>query len=211
MVATVWCDKKPIYFLSSIHMPVKPCSVQRGDDKGNSLEIPATPCVVEYNRHMGGVDKNDQNASIDKSRKQYKWYAKLIHKGIMWSLYNGFIIEGHFVDHREPGKRRRDFYSFCLDAAHQLVGDFTNRQRIHRMSANRSSHKRLTDSDHFPTVTDSYDLRCVVCDEKYRRKLTTKRSKTTITCTSQHCGVPLCVKRGSNCWSEWHSKLEYWH
>ena len=159
--------------------------VSRKDGRGINQKVPATPSISEYNRHMGGVDTNDSFTAIDKSRKQYKWYGPLFIKSIMWALYNGFIIEGYFVNHVSQGSRKQDFRSFCLDVAYQLVDRFSSRQRIGRPSISRSSHRRII-------------------------KQNGKRTKTAFICSSAQCNVPLCIKVDSTCWRDWHTIVEFW-
>ena len=55
--------------------------------------IPATSVVVDYNDHMNAVDKLDQNTVLDKSRKQYKWYMRLVLKMVEWAIFNAFVLE----------------------------------------------------------------------------------------------------------------------
>ena len=65
MVVTVWMDRKPIYFLGNIHIAEDPYTfVVRHDQKGNDLIFTAPPCVLDYNKNMGGTDMG-----IDRSRK----------------------------------------------------------------------------------------------------------------------------------------------
>ena len=69
ILATVWLDSKPVYFLSTIHSPSFPpgtpvenrTAQQRGGSKiREALQVP--PVVKEYNKDMGGVDIFDQHA-----------------------------------------------------------------------------------------------------------------------------------------------------
>ena len=81
---------------------------------------------------------------------------------------------------------------------------------------------RLTPGPHYAKVPidTSTDHVCVVCSEKHHRYKNQnpgvlfknnphKKSKTTIICTL--CQRYLCVKRGSTCFEDWHTKREYWH
>jgi len=61
MSITVWCDRSPIYFISTFHDPHIVDSVNR---KNKSGEVSAAACpqvVKEYTASMGGCDLNDQN------------------------------------------------------------------------------------------------------------------------------------------------------
>jgi hypothetical protein len=110
---------------------------------------------------------------LDKSRKTYHWYNRLSRKCLIWAIFNGYIIEGKFVDHTVQGKRKRDFDSFNLDVIHQLAGDCRvgKRQSIGR----GDPEDRLDGKDHEPFFPEdaTTDNLCAVCLEKrsmYKRR-----------------------------------------
>ena len=70
---------KVVHMLSTFHQPTL---VQIGTDaNGNPLHKPSV--IRDYNLHMGGVDRVDQQL-----RKTYKWYRKLALTIIMQMLLN---------------------------------------------------------------------------------------------------------------------------
>ena len=220
IIATMWCDNKPIYFLTTIHVAESDgLEVSRRDKRGNKQPVPCTPCVSEYNKNMGGVDVNDKMTRLDKSRRTYRWYLRLERKCLFWALFNGFILQKSNTT-IEEGKRKPDFRGFCYDVAHALVGPFSSRKRKVAVG-NPCKPLRITDTDHMPIKSDGTDHLCVVCNEKYKRfkmsnprmhysELPYKRVKTTFKCASNHCNVHLCITRTSTCWKDWHSKVQYW-
>ena len=173
---------------------------------------------------MGGVDVNDRMTALNKSRKTYHWYMRLVRKCFMLAAYNGYVLEGCFVNHSPVGKRKRDFNDFFLDLVHQLIrayGCVNNKKRS--SVSHGEAPARLDRKDHEPVVPDdatSNNL-CVVCYEKYTRfvqanrnnrvpyaQIPVKKVKTVVKCTK--CDVWLCVKRGSTCWQSYHSKVQFW-
>ena len=70
---------------------------------------------------MNGVDKLDQMTGQNKSKKCMKWYRRVETKLMETSLYNAYVIEGHVIDHKVGNVMKRDFLSFRLDLAHQLI------------------------------------------------------------------------------------------
>ena len=93
ILATRWCDRRPIYFLSTCFIPEHDeCNVIRHDKRGNELVVKATPAVVEYNKMMGGVDINDKMAKMDKSRKTYRWYTRVDRKMLLLAMVNSYIL-----------------------------------------------------------------------------------------------------------------------
>ena len=72
-----------------------------------------------YNKHMGGVDHHNKMAILDKSRKAYKWYSRLVRKCNQWSLYNAGVLFKTGNDLPEVS----EFRTFVLDALIGLIGD----------------------------------------------------------------------------------------
>ena len=73
---------------------------------------------------MGPVDSNDQMTTVCKSRKQLRWYMRLIIKYLAIPAYNSYIIDGHFKEHAPENHGRRDFTAFREDLIHELVGNW---------------------------------------------------------------------------------------
>lgn len=171
---------------------------------------------------MGGVDINDRMAALAKSRKTKKWYCRLFRKGLMWCLFNGYIIEGYYVSHNPHGKRKRRFRQFILDVAHQLVGDFKRNSKFTSKGIVDNGKRRLSPGKHFPVVDDHRkNASCVVCSERQLRFMKAnpevsnseipvehKKKKSVYSC--QLCGVILCLKSGTTCWSKWHEAVDFW-
>lgn len=211
IVATRWTDKRPIYFLSNAHVASYPdCTVQRTDKKGNKLTVPATPSVVEYNKYMGGVDLNDKMSRLDKSRKTYKWYARIDKKGIMWAMFNAYVLYKHI--HKDA-----DYRKFQLDVIHGLIDGNTFIARIEPNEPSTSSMARLHGKSHTPVLnaSASSNNRCVVCREKWKHARLSqstvnqvKAAKTKYQC--RDCDVYICIKIDSTCWADYHSKEHYW-
>lgn len=216
LVATRWVDKSPIYFLSNAHLPEREgITVLRTTKTGERVEVKATPSVVEYNKYMGGVDHNDKMTRIDKSRKSYKWYARVDRKCIMWAMYNAFVL----YRERHPSKDYRDF---TLDVIHDLIGKKSFkliRKSTDGISAAAATVDERLDitKPHAPAVepSGSHSYRCKVCELAFskerrqnphlpRSQLKAKSVKTVFYCCV--CNVHLCIKRDSTCWADWHTK-----
>lgn len=126
VVAFVWKDSKPMHFLSTAHYPDEVATVQRQQKERCSgqysvKEVESHKIVVDYNANMGAVDTNDQMTTVRKSKKQLRWYMRLIVKFLEISAYNSYIIEGHFKEHLPKHRRKKDFTAFTEDLIHELV------------------------------------------------------------------------------------------
>lgn len=106
ITAVVWCDRQPIYFLSTYHDPAMTTSINRKNKDGTVTAVKCPQLVVDYNRFMGGVDHNDQMAKLFKPRKHYRWSCRFFLKCVMWVCYNAYIVAGHYIPHRKTGSRR---------------------------------------------------------------------------------------------------------
>lgn len=219
IVANTWMDRKPIHTFSTIHVPDGPFTVTRHDNRGAALILPAPPSIVCYNAKMHGVDLNDKMTSLQRSRETYHWYQRLFRKGLFWTAYNGYLLEGHFVDYNPPGTRKRDFREFILELIHELVGQFSTRQRAHQGPMRPIPRLIAEEFQHFPEEGVSKDHVCIVCNEKYKRFMRAhpqsayadcpvRRTKTIWRCSK--CGVYLCVHKGFTCFADYHRKYEYW-
>lgn len=97
LLALKWIDRKDVYMLSTKHASVEMCDtgkkrVQKGGkrDEKNTMK---PKCVMEYNRGMGGVDRQDQRlACFPVMRKFLKGYRKIFFYMVDMGIYNSFAL-----------------------------------------------------------------------------------------------------------------------
>ncbi|KAK6177155.1 hypothetical protein SNE40_015314 [Patella caerulea] len=217
----VWNDNKPINFLSSYHNPTDMGSEDRKSKDGTVKNIKCPVLVSDYNKYMGGCDKNDQISRLNRTRRHYKWPRRLFVKFMYWTLYNAYVIMNHYSPHKANGKRYRTFNMFLDELCLQLIGDY-------RTLAVRRESRELDVPTRMQNVGLHYPERpseatgnnvCVVCSYKFNQFQRTnqpkskkdcpyKQKKTTFWCA--YCRRYLCIREGSSCWNDWHNKVEYW-
>ena len=141
------------------------------------------PAVAEtYQRHMGGVDRNQQlRAKYPVGRPSKKYWKYFLHYIISLCLVNGFLLlkeTNTFPTVRSQYK----FMDFIIDVATKLTSGFTSRKR-------RIAH---TDQPSYPMqghrsnkLTRSRGDCKVCCDRRLGRRKTTSFG-----CTK--CDVHLC-------------------
>ena len=82
-------DKKEIYFLSAIHKAN--VDTRKRDPQGNVVR--KLKLIEDYNRYMGGVDKNDEMICTYSSiRKSMKWTKKVAFHFIEEGILNAYIL-----------------------------------------------------------------------------------------------------------------------
>ena len=59
---------------------------------------------------MGGTDKNDQMAKLQKSRRHYNWPRRLVMKFMMWDAYNAYVLMGCIKPHTPRSGRTFTFH-----------------------------------------------------------------------------------------------------
>ncbi|BFZ02399.1 hypothetical protein BsWGS_05438 [Bradybaena similaris] len=213
----VWMDRKPINFISSFHNPQEVGTVNRRNKDGTLTEVPMPKLVKEYNKFMGGCDRNDQMTRLHHTRRHYRWPRRLMMKGLMWAIYNSYVIMGHF---KPEEVKKSTFQNFVDDISLALVGAYRT-TAVRRESRTDVPQRMENVGMHYPEAPEgvSRDHVCVVCEEKHNKYKKShpgvaykdnpyKKVKTTFWCG--FCKRYLCLKKGNTCWQDWHNKLEYW-
>lgn len=202
-----WKDKRLVRMISTIH---DASMKSTGKRKRNSADDIVKPmCIIQYNKHMKGVDRADQylaNSSI--FRKSIKWSKKVAFFLINCTLFNAFKI---YSNSNLQNKCR--FKKFLLEVAREWITLDSNECSFVPGTSSRTSKRapykdppfRLSGQlkDHVlekivtgvkinPTRT------CRVCSSKG------KRSETRYICKT--CCVPLHV---GDCYTAYHTKKKY--
>jgi len=176
------------------------------DRDGATIHKPR--CVLDYNRHMGGVDVVDQQLeSILAIRKTYKWYKKILFRLLLQSA-----LSAHKLCQRDRSKQ--DFLKFLHDCVTVMIG------KAPRLSATASagfdSVARLTGREHFPSKREyegegskrsSKKKKCRVCTARGLKTPKGGFVETTWVCEACPSNPGLCVDKG--CFREYHTKLDY--
>ena len=74
----VWQDRKPISFISNYHNPEDVSTGNRRNEDGTVQEVTMPHMVKDYNKFMGGCNKNDQMTRLHRSRRHYHWPRRLL-------------------------------------------------------------------------------------------------------------------------------------
>ena len=226
-----WKDRKVVYFLSSAHGPELGEPVQRNskDNQGNhtKIDVPCPVDVHDYNKLMGGVDKNDQMARMRKVQKQLKWYMRPAIKLLLIAAYNAYILEGKIRQQRNNnGRIMKSLLDFKEDLICDMIGNVRTppeslKRRRSVGAAEAHEERRLNNVGvHLPEKGQGRNHTCLVCQERIRRwnnanpnsdrpcPHVTRAPKTTIRCMD--CKDYFCLTNERNCFADFHTKAEYW-
>ena len=177
LLATIWVDKRSIYFLSTIPVAEPPlgstCTVKSRTTTGAQEDKPCPPCLPDYQCFMRGVDRNDQMQQYyNLGRRSIKWWKRIFYYLVESTILNSFTMESHVraAEHTHVSTRR-DYLTFRLVLASELIGTFTSRKRLGRPRSDEHAEcTRLNHNlDQYPR-TVAKTKRCVVCEGTRRRK-----------------------------------------
>ena len=183
MLAVRFNVRKEIYFLSTIHK-ANVINARKLDKHGNVVR--KLQLVDDYNKHMGGVDRNDEKiGTYSCMRKSMKWTKKVAFHFIEEGLLNAHILYA-----KEGG--RKPLLKFKLECINVLLA----------ASATEPSAPTASDrfsGRHFPEFISptqskqSLQKTCIVCTSNKKKE---KEADTNvgIVHTSQDSAQPLASK-----------------
>jgi len=195
LLAVKWHDKRDLLMLSTLHLPTRTNTGKSNRRTGEPVFKPQ--CVLDYNAHMGGVDKNGQlSGYYYMARKGMKVWKKMYFHFVNAMLLNSYIL------HKKYAEKPLSQYQFRLEVVKTLISSSTATHSLPKLSQWRGSHKATSQlrliSRCFPAHLQCTDAklhpkrRCVVCKAKGLRK------ETTYWCPTCHealvrCPMLLCV------------------
>lgn len=209
MSCVTWKDKKMVTLLSTY---VGSTPVSSVTTKKEKVEIPCPKIVLEYNKHMGGVDLMDSFLGrFHIPLRSKKWYLRIFFHLLDLTVINSWIIyKKNAIIRNIPKKDMLSMGQFRNELAQVLcsIGSNTEVRRGRPSSSfveNEIQAKkkrgpavvpppkdlRMDGSDHWPQVGIS--LRC-----KYPHC----KGYSTISCIK--CKVNLCLNKNNNCFVHFH-------
>ena len=184
LLFSLWQDKKVVSALST-GCEVGEGSVLRREKSGARRTFQCPYNIIQYNKYMGGVDRNDQLRQYYcvrlKSRKFYKY--------IFWFLFELAVANSYVLTRYVPstGHHCCHFVDYRLELAKQLIGDYNSRKRRGRPSTTISPQP-LVSVHHFPMKAPTRS-KCQRCSKRKVLKWTQWRCQA---CEKYFChtGLP---------------------
>ena len=201
MTALAWHDVKRVHVLSSIrNIGTTQTQIRSAKDPTGFRQISKPTSIVDYNQHMGGVDRFDQLGSYYKfPHRSYKWYQVIYHFCIEAALVNGFIFQ----------KKANSKYSqrqFRLEVIDSLLekSSYTPHVQARRKSVvtpNVDPAMRLKTRCFISKYENpKYKPDCRVCSDRSKGH----RKQTRYFCAT--CNIPLCPEK---CFEKYHTNKIY--
>ena len=140
----------------------KQVSTGKSDRNGNPIQ--KLDLINDYNKHMGGVDKNDAIVGhYSCVCKSYKWITKVFFHYLEESLFNSFIIC------QKSGGRKR-----LLDFKLAVIASMLREAQVNVDFTEDVYNKYV--GHHFPELVlptqskENPQKKCVVCTKNKKRK-----------------------------------------
>lgn len=189
-----WHDKRNVVMISTYHDTEMKTEKRRGKEKQKPV------CVIDYNKHMGCTDLEDQLLQVYLVERKHihKWYMKLFRR-----LLNATVLNSMIIYRQNTGNPIEQlafrvilveglFQQFC-NTEHKAVGHHATEHVITRLRDRHFIHK-VPPSGKKSTP----QRRCVVCTKHGKKK------DTRFCCLE--CDVGLCLE---DCFEAYHTKLHF--
>lgn len=176
-----WRDKRDVVYISTEHVN----TVVTYRDK-RATEKSKPQAILQYNKFMGGVDRQDQYLSYYPFiRKTVRWYKKLgIH------ILQLLLINAHFLYAKY--EKKKTFYDFRLEIIRVLLPEEMHKKVQHKVLNHFVSH-----CERSATTGKTLRRKCKLCTSKGIRKETAYFCK--------DCNVGFCLEP---CFKEYHTKYK---
>ena len=125
----------------------------RRNKDGTVIEVNIPAIVTDYNKYMGGCDKNDQMTRLEKIRRHYRWPRRLMVKFLVWACCNSYIIMPYYSPPVQAQKRTRTFKVFLNDVCFEMIGEYRAKVKRRESRVNENDELRLQNVGiHFPEM-----------------------------------------------------------
>ena len=211
VVVLAWKDKRIVKAISTKHDAAVSTVTRRKPRGGGEMEEIEKPnCIVDYNKHMSGVDLLDQMiAYYPCTRRTLKWTKKVFFYLMEISVHNSFIL----YKEKSTTKSFKTLYKFSMELISQLCLR-PNEQSSDDDDAGAPPSKapRCDPEDRLRGGFKRHEIALFPATEKKKCpqrgcRVCLKhgnRKDTRYYCL--HCGVPLCI---IPCFKLYHSVANY--
>jgi hypothetical protein len=179
IIAAAWCDRKPVFLVSSVHSPNQQVTVKRRVKGEGKKEVTAPAIVPDYITSGRGVDRaNKQLFSSLPGTQTARWWVRVAWWIINICVHNAYIIHRH--QKQKAKQKPLNNNDFRLELAKALVNNYSSRKRT-------TSHPTtiIPTAHHLVSTTTTRD--CHVCSSQ---SLSSTRKRTKYACST--CNLAVC-------------------
>lgn len=191
-MATKYHSTKIVYLLSTIHGHNE---LNVRNRRTGTIKRPEASS--QYNKNMGGVDKQDQIIQLyDCTRKTMKWTKKAVFRFLQVSACNAYILAC-----------KNSYDKLFLQFLESVIVAWAFQDQMPPEITESEDIVHLRDR-HFPSVIppnpgkDRLARLCKVCSKRG-----VKRREVPYYCRSCHSQPALCLPQ---CYQDFHTRLVYW-
>ncbi|XP_048038346.1 piggyBac transposable element-derived protein 4-like [Megalobrama amblycephala] len=183
-----WKDKRDVLMCSTFHKAFNGDTIKRNVKGADGVwalqDFPVPAAVLDYNKHMGGVDLSDALIGYyTVLHKTRKWYRSFFYHFVDIAVVNSFILHQQMA--RMKNQKPLTQKAFREALVRELAG----------IGPENTPKRVKTRDPHLPKYISGDStigrLRCRVCHRK-----------TPLVCVT--CDVPLCLVSNRNCFITWH-------
>ncbi|KAG7523504.1 hypothetical protein JOB18_048850 [Solea senegalensis] len=192
-----WMDTREVSMCSTVHRSYSGQTVKRRVKEAGVWKfksIPVPDCVLDYNKHMGGVDLSDALIGFySVRRKTMKWYKSFFFHFMDIAVVNSFLL------HTELFKFRKDS-TLKKPLSQKIFREHLVKNMMEFAGASVETPPRPRTTC-MPLFYDNGEGRA----RKHCKKCQNdgiSRVKTAVYC--RKCNVPLCLSSKKNCFQLWH-------
>lgn len=198
IMALCYRDKRIITMLSTYHNTETETVTQilKG---GKRKKIQKPKVIVDYVKHMGGVDTLDHYCgSYSFARRSTKWWRKLFFWLLEVALVNSYILWS--MDREEKNLPKKSHLYYRKQIIEQLVGDVQNTEASKKGRKSSSDNAERLLGKHFMARTAGRKPKdCILCSD---RKTHGRRKQTVYYCKTCTRKPGLCF----DCFERYHTE-----
>lgn len=199
IVYVKWTDTREVAVCSTIHEAFSGQTVKRRiktqDGGWTTKEIPCPTPVIEYNKHMGGVDLSDQLIQYyTVHHKTMRWYRTLFYHLLDIAATNSYLLYKELCSLKQ--EKPMSHRAFLRELTAQMCG-VTIAVPSARVQSGHIPVPIAPQTDQSKRA--SYGRRsCILCRH-------TRRVKQATPWKCKACDTALCLIADRNCFETWHS------
>ena len=200
-------DRKHVNLLSTGHN----CKLVSTGKRHYQTILSKTRIVHEYNKYMGGVDRNDQLLKYSAfNKRSAKWWKKLLFRSLNVGMVNAYCYKEWLSQHSTRRINQTDFITQCIHQTVNSVDNFGSAKRRSDIVIKRLTERHFIQKIVVAGRKSRISRGCQVCGVAPRQldeaSIKRKRYGKETSYECPQCCVSLCIEP---CFSLYHQHKDY--